>query len=79
MSEESAELGPIKDALTELSTSVSTAGPAVQITEAERLKKRRKLRTDLWTAIWEASDLISTTDIEAYCKRVISEIDSDEP
>ena len=54
-----------------------TSGPARTVTVEERAEQVSKVQSALWSAIWEASNVMPLGDIDVFCARVLEEIRSD--
>ena len=56
-------------------------GPAM--TQAERSERRaqldRRVRADLWSAVWEATQVMSYDEIRELVERTLAEVHSDTP
>jgi hypothetical protein len=55
----------------------ATQGPPKPKPSREELEQRK--RAALWSAIWEASQVMNATEIGDFAERVLAEIETDEP
>lgn len=58
---------------------VQQGGPISPITEQRRIDLRARVELDLWKAVWEASQVMSTEQIQDHVLGTLREIESDEP
>lgn len=58
-----------------------SAGPKMDAQERERRRRElaSRVRSDLWKAVWEASQVMSYDEIREHVEGTLSEIASDEP